>query len=188
MRSIEAFEWKHIDDAVNAAVTRLVSDTQRVLFDIHANERAITHRLALYLETATNIFDGWDIDCEYNRIGDDAITSKRLGLDLARLAHRIGESEKFAVPVEDQEGSLVYPDIIVHRRGDEKSNLLVIEVKTSWSSRSQRHDINKLKAFVGGLFLGASHYRFGQFICFNKDRTHQKQWFDLEGNTIRTRK
>lgn len=32
-----------------------------------ANERSITHRLAIYLE---KYFSGYDVDCEYNRAGE----------------------------------------------------------------------------------------------------------------------
>ena len=38
-----------------------------VLFDKDLGERALTHRMAVALERQ---FDGWDVDCDYNRLGD----------------------------------------------------------------------------------------------------------------------
>ena len=37
------------------------------LFETDLGERTLTHRLAVYLEKQ---FSGWDIDCDYNRLGE----------------------------------------------------------------------------------------------------------------------
>src|SRR3989344_3962315 len=68
--------------------------------DIH--ERSLTHRLAFYLESS-GYFNGYSIDCEYNRRGIDIKT--------------------------DDYGKRIYPDIIVHVRGLSDSNLIIIEAK-----------------------------------------------------------
>jgi hypothetical protein len=184
VKLLAEFNWDHINEAVNDALAVLLGDRDRVLFEVRANERAITHRLAHYLETATKEFDGWDIDCEYNRIGKDSITPKRLGLDLAEEAIPIGRSGRaFAVPVDDDRGSLVFPDIVVHRRGDPESNLLVIEVKTNWSQGSQKHDWSKLRAFTDGRrFQWAAPYRFGLFIRLSRDGTYKIRQFENKAN------
>ncbi len=62
----------------------------------------IAHKLAEYL---TPRFPKWDVDCEYNRLFDEA---KRLNIR-GQVVH-------------------VIPDIIVHHR-DTLDNLLVIEAK-----------------------------------------------------------
>ena len=48
---------------VRRAAARLEND-DRLLFELDANERTLTHRLALYLDSE---FAGWNVDCEYNR-------------------------------------------------------------------------------------------------------------------------
>lgn len=59
----------------------------------------------------------YNVDCEYNRDGDD---SKQI------------------------DGDKVYPDFIVHRRGSNEDNLLIIEFKTWWNPNNT-NDIEKLK-------------------------------------------
>ena len=67
--------------------------------DIH--EQALSHRLAYHLENS-DFFGGYHVDCEYNRHGDDV--------------------------KEDSKGRF-RPDIIVHVRGNDDSNLIMIEAK-----------------------------------------------------------
>ena len=94
--------------------------TDRFLLRNDVNERSITHKLAQHLE---KYFRGWDVDCEYNRVGTELMT-KRLRSPGAEQCH-----------TDDTDAQTIYPDIIVHRRGKENQNLLVIEAKKS-SSRS----------------------------------------------------
>lgn len=69
------------------------------LLQVDANERSISYRLGLHLQS---FFTDWDVDCEYNR---DGVEPKRIGyLDL----HPDG--------AEDAEARTVFPDIIVHKR------------------------------------------------------------------------
>ncbi|MDP3478350.1 MAG: hypothetical protein Q8R88_01170 [Desulfoprunum sp.] len=87
---------------VSDAIAKLqIND--RVLLD-KKMEWATAHRLALYLE---DYFHGWDIDCEYNKMGN-ALNTKH-----------------------NSHGKYKRPDIVIHKR--EKSeianNLLVIEIK-----------------------------------------------------------
>jgi len=96
-----------------AEVERLVRDAVNMLFACDAallgndnSEWAIAHRLAVYLE---QLLPGWNIDCEFNRQGD--------------------ENDPKAL----ESGSRVRPDIIVHHRGqvEREHNLLAIELKKS---------------------------------------------------------
>ena len=68
-----------------------------VLFDKDLGERALTHRLAVAIEKQ---FDGWDVDCDYNRLGER----------LMRLPHGS------IVSTDDELGKSIFPDIAVHRR------------------------------------------------------------------------
>src|ERR671919_217063 len=54
-------------EAVSAAVAELFAH-DAALFQVDANERSITHRLALHM---TPRFPKWHVDCEYNRDGFD---------------------------------------------------------------------------------------------------------------------
>jgi len=67
-------------------------------------EWAIAHRLAVYIERH---FTGWNIDCEYIKMGPEYKTKH------------------------NSDGDYKRPDIIIHKRGrvDTDSNLLVIEIK-----------------------------------------------------------
>lgn len=86
------------------------------LLELGANERSLTHRLAIYLERGVNARERserkWHVGCEYNR---DANTPKRLGLPIQ------------TIDSDDLEATTVYPDIIVHHRAKpgRENNLLV---------------------------------------------------------------
>ena len=132
----------YIEKAINHALEKLIlSDSDLLIYD--ANERSISHRLAIYLE---NSFQGWNVDCEYNR---DEHNSKRL-----QLPPKDTKSD-------DIEAKTVFPDIIVHKRGTNQ-NLLVIEMKKSTNSQGEegkKFDLQKLKAFKTQL-----NYKFAIFI------------------------
>lgn len=100
-----------------------------------ANERSISHCLAVYLKAQ---FPDWSVDCEYNRNHHDV---KRLELE----PRDTGD--------DDVEAVTVFPDIIVHRRSTDE-NLLVVEIKKSTSRQSADYDIRKLTAFKTQLQYG----------------------------------
>jgi hypothetical protein len=79
------------------------------LLEKDLGERTLTHRLAVHLEKQ---FAGWDVDCDYNRLGE-----RTLRLPKATI-----------VSTDDALGKSVYPDIIVHQR-EIPNNLLAIEVR-----------------------------------------------------------
>lgn len=125
------FSEDDVRDRINDAI-RLLQRRDAYLLEHDANERSITHRLAIYVEGQ---FPGWDVDCEYNRDGADP---KRL-------------PRAQTVQTDDDQGRTVYPDIIVHKRGrnnDPGSNLLVIEVKKSPGGVAVEQAIGKLRGFT----------------------------------------
>jgi len=129
---------------VRAAVGALL-EVDALLFRVDANERSLTHRLALHLTAA---FPGWDVDCEYNR----------KGFDQKKIIHELGgEGEPNST-----NGSRVFPDIIVHHR-TKPENLLVIEVKKSTSDRSDDADLHKLQLLRAQ--LGYTHALFLRLVC-----------------------
>ncbi|ELP1878800.1 hypothetical protein QU233_004325 [Vibrio vulnificus] len=118
----------------------------RYLLEVNANERSLTHRRGMYLQAQ---FEHYDVDCEFNRDGHDP---KEL---------YIGTEE---TDVYDDNAMTVYPDIIVHRRGSNDDNLLVIEFKKSSSRVSNSKDMTKLHAYKRDL-----HYRYALFVELGTD-------------------
>jgi hypothetical protein len=117
------------------------------LLDVDANERSITHKLAEYLQRE---FPGWNVDCEYNRLGYDP---KRL-----RVA-------SWPVRADDTEAKTVFPDIIIHRRKTPDHNLIVIEVKKA-GGEEETKDKEKLKAFTS---TDEYEYDYGLFLRLAPD-------------------
>ena len=74
-------------------------------------ERDITHRFAHYFENniAGTIVAEYNVDCEYNRDG---------------------------YGIKQVNGNYVYPDFILHKRGCNDNNILIIEFKTWWNSEN----------------------------------------------------
>jgi hypothetical protein len=135
-------DWTDVEERLNRAKATFLSK-DRWLLKVAANERSMTHKFAEYLQQE---FTDWDVDCEYNRKGDVPKTLRYM----------------FASPVDadDTDAKTVFPDIIVHRRG-EQANLLVIEAKKS--GRDDATDRQKLTAFMND-----SHYEYSYavFLCF----------------------
>src|SRR6478736_388693 len=63
------------------------------LLDKDLGERALTHRLAVHLE---NRFPGWDVDCDYNRLGERRLAAAE-GIDRLnrRRQRKIGVSRYY---------------------------------------------------------------------------------------------
>ncbi|KPD09241.1 hypothetical protein AM501_05240 [Aneurinibacillus migulanus] len=109
------------------------------LLRFNVSERAIAHRLAVYLE---NEFPSWNIDCEYNRNIDQI---KR-------------------IPGEGKTENAVFPDIIIHHRGTQ-DNLLAIEIKKSNNNNvANNEDVGRLESYKKSLF-----YRHAAYIIFEVD-------------------
>ncbi|MER9071794.1 hypothetical protein NKH80_03055 [Mesorhizobium sp. M0904] len=118
----------------------LFLDEQAQLLELDVNERAIGTVLAhLYLRP---LFPDHRVDAEYNRVGLDG-SAKRLNLP----AECGGENKR------------VFPDIVVHRRGANEENILVVEIKMTTNTQARRCDLVKLEAFREQL-----HYQVGVFI------------------------
>jgi hypothetical protein len=129
-----------IENLVTNALKQLVTRDEYLLKN-DLNECTINHKLACHLEAE---FPGWQVDCEYNKDADIA-----KGLDLP----------KDKIDWNDTEAKSVFPDIIIHCRGGNGPNLLVIEVKKSSNKANRNHDYNKLIEYVNKL-----HYNSALFL------------------------
>ena len=146
------------------------------------SERAITHKLAEYLQD--QIFNaGLDlnVDCEYNRdVTQGDYSSKTLSVPTKEELRKAIKRGNF-----DEVTSIsTYPDIIVHERGSNAKNLLVIEVKKKNSSVSSDHDYRKLKAFTNSEPHSNFRYKYGVFVCLGTRKQEpgkpELHWF-IEG-------
>jgi hypothetical protein len=144
-----------VSSAVCRALRRLF-ELDGYLLSIRANERSITHRFAIHLAYE---FPDWDVDCEYNR-------------NLDEIKQLIPLYETETIKATDIHSKTVFPDIIVHERGQTK-NLLVIEVKKEENPTADEQDVAKLRAFVNQL-----KYRHALFLKLSRvEPWHvQKEW------------
>ncbi len=109
-----------------------------VLLEYDAGEQAIAAKLACYLAP---LFPDYDVDVEYNRHGLDPKV-----VELGQECRGGGEKR-------------VVPDIIVHRRGTDGANLLVIELKKE--TNIEPRDCDRAKIVAMKREFG---YRFGVLI------------------------
>jgi hypothetical protein len=114
-------------DRVVAAL-RAFYARESFLLEQDFGERTLTHRLAVHVEAQ---FSGWDVDCDYNRLGQ-----RRMLLPRGTIAS-----------TDDSLGKSVYPDIVVHQRAIPK-NLLAIEVRKAANHQPLDHDRHKLRALT----------------------------------------
>jgi len=122
------------------------------LLEVDADERAISHKLACYLQSEISEMH---VDCEYNR---DEFEIKKISDEKGSKPRRI------------------YPDIIVHKRGENCNNILVVEIKKQ-ENREIENDEIKLKEFTSGSY----GYHFGLLIIFNTKENSKNRpilrWF-----------
>jgi hypothetical protein len=124
-----------------------------LLLEHQASERALCHRLAIYLEQELPPADyARSVDCEYNRVGTPGAED--------RVKRFRRSCQCFDEEQERRRGG-VFPDIIVHERGEQRNNSLVVEAKlaSALSEESLRVDLCKLHTYVAEL-----EYRHAAFV------------------------
>jgi len=114
-------------DKIITALQELFAQ-ESLLFERDVGERALTHRLAVHVERQ---FPGWDIDCEYDRLGERML----------RLPHGT------IVSTDDHLAKSVFPDLVVHQRAI-PNNLLAIEFRKAINHQPVEHDRRKLMALT----------------------------------------
>lgn len=132
------------------------------LLENDAHEQAITHKLAVHLQ---NEFRSYDVDCEYNR-------------------HLLNSKLYY---VEDGVNS-GRPDIVIHKRGNDSRNLLVIEVKKQDRlMQIDSNDSKKLSAFTAPSSGDPNDYGYkhGLFIAFDGPDHINLIWFTGGTETLR---
>lgn len=102
-------------------------------------EWATAHRLAVYLEEH---FSGWNVDCEYNKVGTGIISKH------------------------DSTGTHKRPDIVIHKREriEKENNLMVIEIKMESEDISDEQKLIDFTSVPSG--ERSFQYQFGLKISF----------------------
>jgi hypothetical protein len=135
-----------LDELLECAFDELYKNDQYLLKHV-VHERSIVFRFGHYLQNlmdGTGKFQGYDLDFEYNRNG--------------RKPKRI--------PSHPRNGA--FPDLIIHRRGSNKHNLLVMEFKPPWDTETS-DDCKKLQQFIDP--QGRYNYLCGKSILLGQVRS-----------------
>jgi hypothetical protein len=118
-----------------------------------ASERAISHRLAVYVEAELGrlgiIAENTPIsvDCEYNR-HLQGMKTQRIPIQLQDIVQKARRVARAVVDDSDVFAITVVPDIVVHKRGVDDLNLLVLELKKRSNPEIKDYDALKLSAFT----------------------------------------
>ena len=125
-----------IKGKIREALKMFIIKDRQVLLRVDIYEPTISHRIAVYLE---GLFPEFDIDCEYNKT-------------------LLGDKKN----IEDKK---IRPDIIIHKRGNNYDNSVILEIKKSGkNSKLAKADIEKLKSCM----TGSLNYDLGVFISILK--------------------
>ena len=164
-----------INDRIEIALS-IVLKNDAYLLQKDINERTIAHKLATYLQYT---FPEYHVDCEYNGNvlrdnGKKYIILLKEGLQ--RLGQLKPKEEKIDKEIIKR---LVYPDIVIHKRGTPK-NLCIIEIKKSTSKSPSEYDELKLKCYTSSTNGNDLKYQLGVFIEFSASvskPTYTLKWY-----------
>jgi hypothetical protein len=165
-----------INDRIEIALS-IVLKNDAYLLQKNINERTIAHKLATYLQYT---FPEYHVDCEYNGnvLGDNE--KKYIHLLKEDLQGRglllKQKEEKIDKEIIER---LVYPDIVIHKRGTPE-NLCIIEIKKSTSKISSDYDELKLKRYTSSTSGNDLKYQLGVFIEFSASvskPTYTLKWY-----------
>ncbi len=130
---------------VNLSINK-VYEKQYYLIENEVHERSIVFWFGIYFYEILKNSDlkDYDLDFEYNKNFQDKKTTKNF-----------------------HNGT--FPDIILHKRGSNKHNLLIIEFKTKWKQHKGffERDKRKLRDFINP--NSEYKYRYALFVVFEKD-------------------
>ncbi len=162
--------WEDMDRFVKAVQCFIMNE--KFLLENNLNERTITHKLAEYLQKE---YCEYEVDCEYNRMPngesyDEGVAKKILNMG--------GKSFEECTKRSDTSDFTAFPDIIIHHRGDNENNFLVVEVKKKNNNSKNWCDFKKLEAFTKQL-----NYKYGIYLEFDNEGISDMRFFE-NGNAI----
>lgn len=139
-----AFCKLYTNDSYLICNNPIVRNVPEELGEHHVGERSIVFRFAHYLqcELSSSVeYSSYYVDCEYNR-------------HIADIKD-VGDNSK-----------AIYPDLVVHKRGSDANNLLVIEFKAYWNDKTNEleKDINKVEFMKKPPY----NYKYGLVVIIGK--------------------
>lgn len=159
---------------VNKCILELLH-SDCILLENDVSERAITHKLAEYIQQR---IPNLNVDCEYNR---NVTFGYQEPKKITLLRKKTFKQKQSSSTLDNCLEVSTYPDIIVHRRGTNNDNLLVIEVKKQNSNVDSSHDRAKLKAFTQNANANSYNFKHGLFVLIKTGETKQTypelEWF-----------
>jgi len=144
-------------EAVLAAVSGALADLaarDQALLELRAHELAVVHRFAVYLERHLR----------------QMLAQHDLTIDIDYDRH--GRLHKFLDPRDDRRKAARFrPDLVVHGRGDDDRNILVME----WKKNARNRTLARLRSRVEQLLISdASHsgysYKIGVLVDVRAER------------------
>ena len=151
---------KEIVDLIEFSLNKLYDrDSYLIKNDLH--EQTITHKLANYMEQYCNELKySLDVDVEYNR--------------------NIKDSKRWIFM---NEKKLFKPDIIIHKRGENIHNTLIIEAKKKNCNDCNKIQLDHEKLKNLTTKEDSLYYRFGLFIEFadTVEKTKNKMFIYYRG-------
>lgn len=146
------------------------NDSYLIKHSVH--EQDISHRIAYYFENLLNNYSwykksSFNVDVEYNKNFDDTKRVHSNCDDCGNDRCYINQSSYYI----DNYQSPCKPDIILHERGSNDNNILVIEIKKC--NNECKEDFAKLSA----LTCNASDYKYKIGIYINIDNQPSYKYF-----------
>lgn len=146
---------KDIEKCINKALDLLYENDEYLIThpgpkgEDHVSERGIVFRFGVYFDYLFKqcISIDYHIDTEYNR---DTCEIKRI-----LKSNKSGKLQN------------CYPDFIVHRRGNNDGNLLILEFKTWWNEE-QYDDKKRVRYFIDP--TNRYKYQFGATVLLEQKR------------------
>lgn len=142
---------------VDLAVQTLFSNDSYLL-ERKLNERSIAFKLAEYLQP---LFNGYNVDSEYNGDAEKMNDRKALAIAYQRI-------QEIGIEPNDNNVYSISPDIIIHQRGHNENNLVVIEVKKDNSPKKWKEfDLIKLEHLTIDYLGNHYNYQLGIALILN---------------------
>lgn len=168
----ESLSPKEVENRIEKALDLLFRN-DAFLLEHSVGERTVAAKLACYMAP---LFAGYSVDAEYNREGIDPRHAKSVKTELLQNCKSVKKAVKDGKPT-----VRVFPDIIVHTRGEkEAGNLLVVEIKRESNPEPRACDEAKID-----VMLMKYKYRYGLFLRLPSGhgaatRKPTKRWFGVE--------
>lgn len=151
-----------IDQLVRQALDTFLKSSDAWLLKNDLSEQSISHRIAVHLDP---LFEDYNVDCEYNGDIDRQNNKKAISILKAELQNFGLLRDKEASDLEKEfTNRAVFPDIIIHKRGTNKHNLCILELKKSTSVVDYNYDFIKLRSYTSNHYDNNLVYQLGVFV------------------------